>query len=53
MRYKNALAPDFAASSQIPKMVFHLGWQPLSLGKPEDYISRTMHRGLYMGMLQL
>jgi hypothetical protein len=45
MRYKNALALDFAESSLIPKMAFHHGWMPLSLVKPEDYTFRMMHLG--------
>jgi hypothetical protein len=53
MRYKSALAPGFAESSQILKMAFHHGWMQLSQGKLEGYISHTMHPGLSMGMLQL
>jgi hypothetical protein len=52
MRYKNALALDFAESLPIPKMAFHLGWMQLSPVKPEDFISRTMRRGWFMEMLR-
>jgi hypothetical protein len=51
MRYKNALAPDFAESSPILKMACHLGWMPLSLVKPEDSTFRMMRLGLCMVML--
>jgi hypothetical protein len=53
MRYKNALALDFAESSPIPKMAFHLGWKPLSQGKPEGSTFRKMHLGLSMATSQL
>jgi hypothetical protein len=45
MRYKNALAPDFAESSQILKMAFHHGWMPLSPVKPVDFTFRMMRLG--------
>jgi hypothetical protein len=45
MRYKNALALDFAESSQILKMAFRHGWKPLSPGKPEGSTFRMMRLG--------
>jgi hypothetical protein len=48
MRYKNALALDFAESSRILKMAFHLGWKLLNPGKLEDFIYRMTRLGLSM-----
>jgi hypothetical protein len=48
MRYKNALALDFAGSLQTPKMVCRLGWTLSSQGKPEGSTFRMMRRGLSM-----
>jgi hypothetical protein len=52
MRYKNALALDSAESLQTPKMVFRLGWKPLSPVKLEDSTFRMMRLGLCMATLQ-
>jgi hypothetical protein len=52
MRYKNALARDFAESLQTPKTVFRLGWKPLSQVKPEDSTFHMTHLGLCMATSQ-
>jgi hypothetical protein len=51
MRYKNALALDFAESSPILKTESRLGWMPLSLAKLEDFICHMTRLGLCMVML--
>jgi hypothetical protein len=53
MRYKNALALDFAESLQTLMMVCRLGWKPWSLGKPEDSTFHMMLLGLSMVTWQL
>jgi hypothetical protein len=53
MRYKNALALDFAESLQTLMMVCRLGWKPLSQGKPEGSTFRMMRLGLSTATSQL
>jgi hypothetical protein len=45
MRYKNALALDFAESSPILKTAFRHGWKLLSPGKRAGFTFRMMRRG--------
>jgi hypothetical protein len=45
MRYRNALAPGFAESSPILKMVFRHGWKLWSPGKPAGFTFHMMRHG--------